>query len=190
MANPQDRHLGIALCVEGKTDIAVYSTLIRRMSPNFSIDLETRYFRGYSRMLHSLEHVLSELRDSNIDIFVVLADNDRNPTNKRYQAIQIICQNEAMDAAIGIAVEAMEAWLLADEGGLSFVKGSTVNRLPSPERIRHPDRKILEILSYRKRNISLSDALKAVIANSSLDILGSRCRSFRRFNSEYKRRLP
>ena len=189
MYNAQQKNLRIGLCVEGKTDIAVYLALIKRLTPNFNIRFEPRLFRGYSKMLRSIGNVIEELVNLGMDIFIIIADNDRNPINKRYLDLETVCKNKVINAAIGIAVQAMEAWLLADEKGLSIVKGSVVNCFPSPERIKHPDIRIKEVLSYRKLGVSLSEALKKVIEHSNLGIIEKRCRSFQRFNAEYNQRI-
>lgn len=65
---------------------------------------------------------------------------DRDGDDNRRDGINAAQKDERVQfpRALGVAIEAFDAWMLADEQALSKALGVTVQRDPDPEAIRHP----------------------------------------------------
>jgi hypothetical protein len=83
---------------------------------------------------------INEARRQGYDCVVIVIDRDgRRQKNGRLQALND-GRDEALrtayfPTAIGVAIETMEAWLLADERALSECLGRAVDKQPSPEKL-------------------------------------------------------
>ena len=88
--------------------------------------------------------------------------------------------------AIGIAVEMLEAWLIADAGALSAVVNGD-GAMPDPESLRNPKEKIDELLD--DAGVSVAEGYDAIAEQARLDELERRCPAFRNFAREVQEHL-
>ena len=105
----------------------------------------------------------------------------------------------AIPTAIGVAVETIEAWLLADEQGLqrALALQGTPDAVDAPEQLKgkrgsgsHPKdvlRRLLEQDMLGPR--SFLAQVRAIVLELDLGVLARRCRSFRRFRDEVRQNL-
>jgi hypothetical protein len=84
--------------------------------------------------------------------------------------------------ALGLAVEAFDAWMLADHAALSRVFEATVDPLPGPEtftggkgRPNHPKVFFRELMRRHNWGRSTADCYEAVCACADLDLMAERC---------------
>ena len=79
-----------------------------------------------------------------------------------------------------VAVEKLEAWLLADEVALSTVTGRIQRRIIAPETITDPKTRLQTILSDARIPYTPERA-RLIAAAASVDALAARCPSFKKF---------
>jgi hypothetical protein len=116
------------------------------------------------------------------DAAVIVVDRDGNGTNgtkrKKLDDGRLDARNTtALPAAIGVAVETMDAWLLADERALTAAMGVSVARQPNPETltgkpgtVNHPKTKLDRLI------VQPTTQLKTQIAGEAdLDLVAKRC---------------
>ncbi|MCL5044601.1 MAG: DUF4276 family protein [Deltaproteobacteria bacterium] len=93
-----------------------------------------------------------------------------------------IASSERIRVTVVVAVQMMEAWLLADRDAVASVVGSRV-KLPEfnqPEKIRHPKQELTRLLS--KAKISYTSQQAARLADAAdVRLIRERCPSFERF---------
>lgn len=185
--------VAVGLCLEGLNDIEALSQLLKRLSPSYNLEVEIRPHHGYSNLVRFLSQSIRELLLGGINFIVVIADNDRRRPSERINELRQACNVVAIDQnllVVGIAVQALEAWLLADESAISRVINERVSAVQNPRRIKYPDRKLKEITSYHSRGLQYFDLLKRIVEQLNIDLAARRCRSFRRFRQEYNNKFP
>jgi len=122
--------LGFAL--EGNSDYPVVPNLTRRIIQSYASDTEflpestlRPRKRGHG-FVQELPTFARQLQEDNVDMIIAVVDTDNSRVNERRQLLQQAqqrCQNNgiATCVATGLAVHALEAWLLADELALFSV---------------------------------------------------------------------
>jgi len=177
----------IGLSVEGKTDSRVLREVVSRLASRpcrFAI----RIHRGFADLARGVHQDLSEYRSLNTDLAVVLVDNDRNPHNRRRR--DLIPKAKKVGAfydltVIGIAVEALESWILCDERILSKLTGKTISAQPSPDSISFPKKHLCQLIQWRTLSRTYSEILHDVAQNASMDLIRRRSPSFKRFSKDF-----
>jgi len=116
------------------------------------------------------------------DGIAIVVDNDRSPPSERINSMRrgAASAASAVPCALGLAKEAFEAWMIADEKTLGLVL-----KLPgpartqrSPETIPDPKQRLNEIAGRRVTGCKLAKVAEEV----DLDRLAKRCkRGFGRF---------
>jgi hypothetical protein len=101
-------------------------------------------------------------------------------------------------AAVGVAIETIEAWLLADEGAMTEVIGVNIARQPDPETLdgakgtpRHP-KAVLEacMTPAKARGLRAADIKRRIAEAADLKVVEARCSAgFGRFAQEVRSEL-
>ena len=114
------------------------------------------------------------------DAIVLLVDRDRFPDRIKGidKAQRTLSPTTMLPRALGVAIWAFDAWMLADENALSESLGRTVQCQPAPETIRDP-KSVCESLRDESPNcqLGLAEMYDLVAKNIRLDILEQRCPS-------------
>ncbi len=97
----------------------------------------------------------------------------------------------AVPTAVGVAVEMLEAWLLADEAALSRVLGVVrPGSLPQPESLSDPKSKLKELDEHDRFDGDAVARGEAIAETADLEVLCKRCpKGFEPFRGEVVRRL-
>lgn len=106
---------------------------------------------------------------------VLIVDEDGE--QQRVQEIEA-AQDDArlrLPRALGVAIRTFDAWMLADERAWSKAVGVTVNRQPTPERIRDPKRLCRNLLEESTTSAALSAIYAAVATHADISALERRC---------------
>jgi len=133
---------------------------------------------------------LIEAEKRGVDGLILVIDED----GKRERIGEI---QEAQDwsllqlrRAMGVAIRAFDAWMLADERALSEVLGRNVNRQADPETIANPKDVCAGLLDESQAQISQSEMYARVSCKINIDILCDRCQSgFRPFATRVRNML-
>lgn len=186
----------IGICVEGQNDIEAIKTLLSKINSTYDslgeVAYEPRYHRGYPDLIGHLHQTLFEFNQLNIELIVVLIDNDREKNNVRLKRLIEKCRKSKCNydfVAPGVAVEALEAWLLVDERALSKVAKKTIPCQPSPETMQKPDEILKQIMQSSSMGIPYHEVLREIASELDLNIALRRCKSFKNFHSFYSLRL-
>jgi hypothetical protein len=186
------RAMRIGFVLEGVSDETVIPVLVRRalekrgvaLAP-FSRDLLRRaHFATFAKKPH-IYH--GELTLKGADIVIAVFDNDGAPHDQRLRRIQDGLVDHPLvqlNTAVGVAVEEMEAWLLADVTALSTELGATVQQPPAAESIPDPKEHLNSIFASAGAITSDSASLGRIAERLDTDTLADRCRSFKRFHDE------
>ena len=131
---------------------------------------------------------LLEAEKRDFDAMVLLIDED----GQRERTRQIgDAQNSALSRlprAMGVAIRAFDAWMLADETTLTTVLGCAVTRQADPETIRHPKQVCAALLANSQNQMTQRKLYASVMAGIDVTILDSRCPSgFRPFANRVRR---
>ncbi len=188
--------MNIGICVEGQNDIEAIKNLLSKINSTYNIfndvQYETRFHRGYPHLIRDLHQTLFEFNQLNIELIVILIDNDREERNERLKALTVKCRNSNCNydfIVIGIAVEALEAWLLADEYALSKIADRVIPRQPNPEDINKPDEILKQVIQFSIMGKPYHEVLRGIVSELNLDIVLERCKSFKIFHKYYSMRL-
>ena len=121
---------------------------------------------------------LIEAEDRQADALVLLIDEDGDA--ERVQQIRHAQENFSLSQlrrAMGVAIRAFDAWMLADEKALTEVLGRNVDRQPDPERTSNPKAMCARLLAGSQVDMSQSDMYARVAREVDIDILCERCQS-------------
>lgn len=145
--------------------------------------------RGVGSIISRLPQHLSIIREQGAEVCVVLVDRDRKKERlqtlkRKYQAFP---EKDLLPTAIGVAIETIEAWILADERAISIALGETcqIERGPNPETLngkrgedRHPKmvlRQLLKEHAPQDTFISHHEFIRAWTKSVRLGVLRDRC---------------
>ncbi len=129
-----------------------------------------------------------EAEKRGFDAIVLLMDRDRIdsriPEVNAAQASTLA----SIRRALGVAVESIEAWMLADQVALSKVFGNTVQRQPDPESMTNPKEAFRQLFQTTQREGSVSEHYAKICAVTDLAMLKERCpRGFTPFAERVQR---
>jgi hypothetical protein len=169
----------IGLVVEGAYDKAVLPILVRKLRP---VEVSARQCRG--PLKGKFRGILDEFeRAGGVDTALVVCDADGNAPVRLEDDMRALIAGRSYAFALGfiVVVQALEAWLLADESAVRAVAG-VARRISNPERIRDPKSEIKRILA--KCGKPYTPRVACEIANlAHVSVMKKRCPSFDRFQA-------
>jgi hypothetical protein len=164
--------------------VGALETLIRRLLPDVPIDIETdrvsssrvRGFHGKGgRLFKRAVAWLREAKKCGFAALILVVDRD----GEKDRVGQISRAQESdlvqLSRAMGIAIEAFDAWMLADERALTTALGYTVDRQPDPESIADPKESVRALRSQAGLDPSLPELYANIAHQIGLDLLAQRC---------------
>lgn len=177
----------VLIVAEGKHERSgSLETLVRRLlSCDLQFDVDDIHRRlsplhgigGFDYCKRALQWV-QEAQKRGYDAVVLLLDEDGYPDRiKGIDQAQVRLSKTAMlPRALGVAVRAFDAWMLADEKALSDVLNRTVSCQPSPEGIRDPKSVCQQLRDdSTDSELGLAEMYNLVAEKTRLDILDQRC---------------
>lgn len=179
----------VGFCVESERDMEVIATLVERLlnlpAPMTRL-ARTSPQRGFGGVLANLARDLRDLERRGAELIVVVTDNDRDPPNKRPKELrgQVRRAGGSVPVIVGVAVQSLEAWLLADEQAIAQAVGApNLPRQPDPETIDDAKTHFSELIGpFLAQSPDLKESYWAKIAEDiDLQQVKKRCRSFQRF---------
>jgi hypothetical protein len=181
----------ILLVSEGRHELALgepecpLGELVRR-TLNHNIEIERRKVSDPSVRIHAPKgkslayekRALAWLKyatDNHFTALVLLIDRDG--VTERDAGITSAQRNSTLllPRAMGVAVEAFDAWMLADERALSQAFGKVVNRQPDPERIAVPKDAFHRLIEELEPPYSQTQLYLAIAKVIVIDDLERRC---------------
>ncbi len=196
---------------EGNTDVtqdrsnaqgALRVLLRRLLSDSFSREVsEWEIDGGRLARLHRgggfAEKVRSSIalhsRDDKIEGIAVVIDRDGEKNAKRLGLLEDGRQTAsdkghrlAERTALGVMIEMLEAWLLADTSALASVLGAS-GAQSDPETIPDPKASLNQLIG--QTGLTVTDAYDRIATMANLDALQKRCPAFERFAGEVKERM-
>ncbi|KAF0107305.1 MAG: hypothetical protein FD146_1783 [Anaerolineaceae bacterium] len=183
--------LGFAL--EGNSDYPVIPNLTRRVIQSYAPDTvflpestlrPRKRGHGFVQELHTFAR---QLQDDKVDMIVAVVDTDNTRVNERGRLIQEAqqrCMSNGIATCIaaGLAVHALEAWLLADELALFnvFDGDRQAVQFPSVELELSPKAAINRIVQEltHGQEVSFVPFAADLVENIRLQILRQRCPHF------------
>ena len=184
----------VLIVAEGKHERSgSLETLVRRLlsgNPQFDMDDIHRRLSplhgigGFDYCKRALQWI-QEAQKRGYDAIVLLLDEDGYPDRiKGIDQAQVRLSKTAMlPRALGVAIRAFDAWMLADEKALSDTLCRIVLCQPSPEGIRDPKSVCKQLRDDSPGcELGLADMYKSVAEKTNLEMLEQRCSSgFRPF---------
>ena len=123
------------------------------------------------RILFAMRHA-TQLQ---CDALVLLIDEDGDRGRRP-------CIDEAQEStmfpiqrAISIAIQAFDAWMLADETAISVALSKTIGCQPAPEEITRPKERFAELLQETGSALRFHEAYAQIAENARMEILLDRC---------------
>jgi hypothetical protein len=167
----------IGLVVEGDYDEAAIQVFIRRSRKG--VKVVTRQCRG-SVTAGKLRGILAVLSQSyRPEKVLIVRDTDGGDSARLIAAMKkMIVGTFSFPIHPLVAVEALEAWLLADPLALESVLGIKKS-FPSPEKIRDPKTQLRKLLS--RRTAYTPELAKGIAEEADLSVLKTRCPWFATF---------
>lgn len=120
--------------------------------------------------------------DKGFDALVCVTDADRR--HERIEEFDAVQESDRLmlPRALGIPVEAFDAWILADHKALGDVLGAALSLLPWPETLdggkgspRHPKRVCRTLMDLHKWRGSQAEFYAAVCDCADLEAIAARC---------------
>ncbi len=109
------------------------------------------------------------------DAIVLLVDCDRVESRIAEVDAAQASPLALIKRALGVAVEAFDAWMLADHVALSKVFGSPVQRQPDPESTTNPKESFRRLFESAQHDSSISEHYAEISAIAELAELKNRC---------------
>lgn len=185
-------YLKIGLILESIHDISYALELIKKIvkqcnqtfdySPNLIISA-----RGYPNIKKYIKNYIDHLKRNNAEVIIVLADNDRTKRDKRLNTLKEKVSKNANFVVIGIAVQSLEAWLLADYEILNRIVVKHVPPVHNTETIKNPKREFQSLLAQQR--YSHTELGKQIAKGCRKPKLDRRNRSFKRFHYEIRDKI-
>jgi len=136
--------------------------------------------------------IANHSRDESVEFISIAIDRD-GPANA--QRLRLLEEGRgdaerrghrlADHTAVGVMIEMLEAWLLADTGALARVLG-TSGATRDPETIREPKSTLSALIG--EANITVSDAYDRLAEAADMTVITRRCSAFERFAHEVRQR--
>lgn len=188
------------------TDLPALPILVKRLlgDPD-DVQYDLRLFR---RVVHSpgrghapekkAESVIRYAKQNRFDAIVILFDRDRSSTVKKIKPLQdrrdSIAASVYVPCAIGCAVEAFDAWMIADGKAVDAAGGDASRTHPDPEKLdgeeatgHHPKDRAIELFGSRN---ALTAAYAKVAAVVDIPLLERCCeKGFKPFANEVRERI-
>ncbi|MEM7807468.1 MAG: hypothetical protein AAF561_05105 [Planctomycetota bacterium] len=182
--------MNILLVSEGKNELlgrdgkGALARLVRRCLDRQDVSFEERDVRDAKARRHpgrgnpfkrKIIGWIAIAASEGFDALVFVIDRDGDPRRQKQGDAAQADTTRLLPRAVGIAVEAFDAWALADETALSRVLEHTVSRQPDPEKQREPKQTCTELLDQSSVTLSRSEFYAAVAEATRLDRLEQRC---------------
>jgi hypothetical protein len=175
----------IGLIVEGDYDEAALTEFVRKCLST-EVNVICRPCGGAPQLMKKFPGFLDYFRRVNagfpVDRAIVVRDADHKNSEALISQMEskISGRTYLFPRYLLVAVETMEAWLLADEQALSAVTNQALHRVPEPEKIFDPKARLRTILS-RAQIVYTPEMGRKIAAAARPDILAARCPSFKKF---------
>lgn len=177
--------LTFGLVVEGNDDKTALTELIQKCART-GVDVVSRTCGGKAQLMKKFLGHLEEFRHtkkgSNLNKALIIRDADNKGPGELINRMQSKISNRhyPFPVKLLVIVQELEAWLLADETAVSLVTGKTTPAIPNPEGLSDPKQRLRNVLSKAKISYTAEIARK-IAARAKIEILESRCPSFREF---------
>ncbi len=177
--------LTFGLMIEGFYDVAVLKELIQKCASS-EVEVIGRPCGPKGSLMKRFPGFLEEFRyikqGSNVDKALVIRDADNKDPAELIERMQskISGRTYPFPVKLLVAVQELEAWLLADESAISAVTGKRALIVQNPENLSDPKEKLKKVLS--EAWISYTDEIaRKIAANVKVETIESRCPSFQEF---------
>jgi hypothetical protein len=186
--------LGFAL--EGNSDYPIIPRLARRLIAEYdpaivlANDPVLRPRKRGHGFIRELPNFAQQLGDDGVDIVVAIVDTDSTQVNERRRLLQEARQRctaigVGVCLADGLAVHALEAWLLADEAAVFAVFDGVRSAVtfPSPEQDLTPKATLNGIVRTltQGQEVSFVPFAEEMVQHMRLKVLRQRCSHFDEF---------
>jgi hypothetical protein len=118
---------------------------------------------------------LSFAEENNFELLIALIDEDDE--RQRHNEVEMAQASDVFSVrrAFGVAVQAFDAWMLADEKALSIVLKTNISKVGSPERLKNPKARFKAIRDENGVNENLKELYRQIAIESDLDSLALAC---------------
>lgn len=177
--------LTFGVVVEGIYDEAVLKELIQKCIAN-GVEVIGRPCGSRDKLLKMFPGILEEFRyvkgGTHVDKAIVIRDADNKSPAELIKKMETKVSNRSypFHRKLLVAVQKLEAWLLADENAISAITGKKVARVQNPEDLSDPKERLNRLLSAAKISYTAEVARK-IAASAKVETIESRCPSFKKF---------
>jgi|GEM_PF-2489328 len=144
-------------------------------------------FSDHSRFARYVKIYSEVLKKRGAEFLVAVFDNDGAPHDERLNRIKDSIKkypNIQVVTAPGVAVEEVEAWLLADVVAVGKILSISINEPPSPETIEDPKEYLDKIFASSPKLVKDLDLYSDIAGELNKNNLLTKCKSFKRFHDE------
>lgn len=171
------------LVVEGHYDEAALKELIQKCAQG-KIDVIGRQWGGKVQLMGKFPKSLKEFQYSGLNFkkALVICDADNKDPARLIKTMESKISRKTYPFPIKllVAVQELEAWLLADENALSAVTGKKPRIIPRPEQLNDPKEKLKKALS--DAGIAYTrEVARRIATGAKVETIESRCPSFKKF---------
>jgi hypothetical protein len=172
----------IGLVVEGQYDEAALKELMQKCSPT-TVDVIGRPCGSVSQLMKRFPGFLEEFRyRTDIEKALVIRDAGNKDPLEMLKLMEDKISGRTYPFLVKrlVIVKELEAWLLADESGVSAVTGKATPIIQAPEKLGDPKERLKATLSDARISYTAEVARK-IAASANVDTIERRCPSFRLF---------
>ena len=180
----------LGLIIEGEDDKSVISKLVSKIceQADHPVDISKeriKVSRGFGNINTNLISYANLLVNAEAEMIVVVVDNDRNLPGSRLKSLTDKISQVSIPVVVGVAVQSIEMWLLADEGALNSRLGTTQISRPK-SKINYPKDELARIVKQHSDQPVSGSLCGEIAGKSDKRILDNRCKSFKNFHNELK----
>jgi hypothetical protein len=188
--------LRVAFVLEGHRDYQVIPAFAQRVATAEFTDLQLSVASRFGRkrgfgFISELGDVLRALDNDGVPLCVAVVDANGDESRRLKSLREAVARVQplAVTCVTGVAVRALEAWLLADEQaiGAALMERPAVPRQPEPRSIRDPKAALQELIGSCTGGVEFfTDAIGRNIAQAAdLSVVRKRCHDFDEFYREF-----
>lgn len=130
--------------------------------------------------------------DGDVDMLVVLVDRDKPDYKSRIDELRAGIEEMtqkviASHTVAGMAIEELEAWLIADHNLLTTTFGAAKG-VPKPESQRDPKSEFIGVL--REAGIGHLEGYDRAAREMNFEIVAGKCKAFKQFTADVRETVP
>ncbi len=176
----------LGFLVEGDSDWGAVPVLTEKLLGQEVEPVPVPYRGGYQALRKNFVGYTYSFQYMDVRSGIVVVDNDQRPHGERRARLEgMIPEGLSVPVIIGVAVQMLEAWLLACPETFERVFGYPLRLRKEPEDYAHPKSEV--VIPYLEKNTEYrrlnEEKARELAQYADVEVIRRKCKSFREYDS-------